>query len=95
MKKRILLVVFSLVLMFLLVGCSLDDLQETSQRNVVTNLYNSDVYDYVDPETGVHYLIYSHKSYNAGMGGIAPRLNPDGSIMVEKEGGKDGNSNDD
>lgn len=95
MKKRILIVVFSLVLVFLLVGCSLDDIQETSQRNVVTNFYNSDVYDYVDPETGVHYLIYSHKSYNAGMGGITPRLNPDGSIMIEKEGGKGGNSNDD
>lgn len=88
MKKRILLVVFSLVLVFLLVGCSLDDLQETSQRNVVTDLYNSDVYDYVDPETGVHYLIYSRKNCDAGMGGITPRLNPDGSIMVdEMEGG--------
>lgn len=89
MKKRILLVVFSLALVFVLAGCSLDDLQGTSQRNVMTNLYNSDVYDYVDPETGVHYLIYSHKSYNAGMGGITPRLNPDGSIMVEKEGAMD------
>lgn len=93
MKKRILLVVFSLVLVYLLVGCSLDNLQETPQRNVVTNFYNSDVYDYVDPETGVHYLIYSHKSYNAGMGGITPRLNPDGSIMVDevKGGGVNGN----
>lgn len=42
------------------------------------------VYDYTDPETGVHYLIYSEDQYNAGMGGITPRLNPDGSIMVEK-----------
>lgn len=42
------------------------------------------VYDYTDPETGVHYLIYSEDQYHAGMGGITPRLNPDGSIMVEK-----------
>lgn len=42
------------------------------------------VYDYTDPETGVHYLIYSEDQYNAGMGGITPRLNPDGSNMVEK-----------
>jgi len=42
------------------------------------------VYDYTDPETGVHYLIYSEDQYNAGMGGITPRLNPDGSTMVEK-----------
>lgn len=42
------------------------------------------VYDYTDPETGVHYLIYSEDQCNAGMGGITPRLNPDGSIMVEE-----------
>ena len=42
------------------------------------------IYDYTDPETGVHYLIYSEDQYNAGMGGITPRLNPDGSTMVEK-----------
>lgn len=42
------------------------------------------VYDYTDPETGVHYLIYSEDQYNAGMGGITPRLNPDGSTMVEQ-----------
>lgn len=42
------------------------------------------VYDYTDPETGVHYLIYSEDQYNAGMGGITPRLNPDGSNMVEE-----------
>lgn len=89
MKKRILIVVFSLVLVYLLVGCSLDNLQETPQKNVAMNFYNSDVYDYVDPETGVHYLIYSHKSYNAGMGGITPRLNPDGSIMVDEVKGGD------
>jgi len=43
------------------------------------------VYDYTDPETGVHYLIYSEHQYSSGMGGITPRLNPDGSIMVEKK----------
>lgn len=42
------------------------------------------IYDYTDPETGVHYLIYSEDQYNAGMGGITPRLNPDGSNMVEE-----------
>lgn len=42
------------------------------------------VYDYTDPETGVHYLIYSEDQCNAGMGGITPRLHPDGSIMVEE-----------
>ena len=43
------------------------------------------VYDYTDPETGVHYLIYSEHQYRSGMGGITPRLNPDGSIMVDEK----------
>ena len=43
------------------------------------------VYDYTDPETGVHYLIYSEHQYRSGMGGITLRLNPDGSIMTDKK----------
>lgn len=43
------------------------------------------VYDYTDPETGVHYLIYSERQYRSGMGGITPRLNPDGSIMTDEK----------
>lgn len=53
-------------------------------RVLNSNVTKKVVYDYTDPETGVHYLIYSEDQYNAGMGGITPRLNPDGSIMVEK-----------
>lgn len=49
----------------------------------ISNVQKRVVYDYTDPETGVHYLIYSDQ-YDAEMGGITPRLNPDGSIMVEK-----------
>lgn len=48
--------------------------------------------DFVDPETGVHYLIYEAEIYGSSggklytksaMGGITPRLNTDGSIMVD------------
>lgn len=53
-------------------------------RVIDSNITKKVVYDYTDPETGVHYLIYSEDQYKAGMGGITPRLNPDGSIMVEK-----------
>lgn len=41
------------------------------------------VYDYTDPETGVHYLIFSEHQYGSGMGGMTPRLNPDGSTMID------------
>lgn len=91
MKKRILLVVFSLALVFVLAGCSLDDLQnrhEGKQREVRYASYSHCVYDYVDSETGVHYLLYSFYDANGATGGITPRLNPDGSIMVDEvEGG--------
>lgn len=53
-------------------------------RVIDSSITKKVVYDYTDPETGVHYLIYSEDQYKAGMGGITPRLNPDGSIMVEK-----------
>lgn len=49
------------------------------------NIEKKIVYDYTDPETGVHYLIYSEHQYSSGMGGITPRLNPDGSVMVDKK----------
>lgn len=62
------------------------DNQETTQE--MTSLsafsYEDDVYDYVDPDTGVHYLVY----FGYRKGGITARLNPDGSVMVdEMEGG--------
>ena len=41
------------------------------------------IYDYVDPDTGVHYLVLSKKRGNGGIGGITPRLNSDLSVMVE------------
>lgn len=68
-----------------------EDNQETTQEiTSFSNLgYDDNVYDYVDPDTGVHYLVYC--GYRKG--GIAVRLNPDGSIMVDevKGGGVNGN----
>lgn len=71
----------------------------------MTILFDEDDYnmrktisDFVDPETGVHYLIYeafvrnrneiygssrSNLNTTSAMGGITPRLNTDGSIMVD------------
>ncbi len=87
MKKRMLFVVFCMMLLVILVGCSLEDFESNSEvtpvsSDILTSDGYSDVCDYVDPDTGVHYLIF----YGYRKGGIAPRLNPDGSVMVEKEG---------
>ena len=64
--------------------------QEDNKDGVMTSLYGNhnildgdNVYDWVDPDTGVHYLIYSYMSYGAGTGGITPRLTRDGHYMVD------------
>lgn len=41
-------------------------------------------YEFIDPETGVHYWVYSHGAGYTGMGGMTPRLNSDGTVMVTK-----------
>ena len=73
MKK---LVVILMLWCSLLVGC------DTDFEKVDGNKTNS-IKVYVDPETGVNYLIYD----DPYRGGITVRYNADGSIMVtEKEG---------
>lgn len=75
MKKFI--VIFAILCMFL-VGCSSD------LKHIDGNSANY-VKAYVDPETGVNYLVYK----SGYQGGIMVRYNADGSIMVtEKEGGR-------
>ncbi len=76
MKK---LVVILMVWCSLLVGC------DTDFKKVEGNKTN-EIIVYVDPETGVNYLIYT--SYKQG--GITVRYNADGSIMVTE---KDGEAN--
>lgn len=49
----------------------------------INKLYNDDIYEFIDPDTGVHYLVYSRSAPSKGMGGITPRLNANGSIMVD------------
>lgn len=77
MKKKILatLLVFGLAATTL-VGCS------NPTDNNIEKIYNSDIYEFIDPDTGVYYWIYSHKEGYGGMGGMTPRLNPDGTVMI-------------
>ena len=84
MRKKLMLFAATLVLMFSLVGCSMPKGTETSNSGSTSKIYNSDVYEFVDPDTGVHYWIYSSCMGYAGMGGMTPRLNSDGSVMTDK-----------
>ena len=89
MKKKILaiLLVFGLAATTLIgcsnpTSCSNPTGIETTKDNNIEKIYNSDIYEFIDPDTGVHYWIYSHKAGNGGMGGMTPRLNPDGTVMI-------------
>ena len=46
---------------------------------------NKNIFEYVDPETGVHYLLFIRKEGYGGMGGITPRLDKSGQVMIDKE----------
>ena len=91
MKKKLMIFLTATILTFSLVGCSVPEGTETSNEGTETSnsgatskIYNNDIYEFVDPDTGVHYWIYSHSEGYSGMGGITPRLNSDGSIMCDK-----------
>lgn len=57
---------------------------EEKQSQYFLEINSSDIYEFIDKETGVHYWIYSHSGYHCGMGGMTPRLKSDGSVMVDK-----------
>ena len=87
MKKVICCILLSVCFCTLLVGCSIDiDMEEpeASKEESILKIDNNDIYEFVDPDTGVHYWIYSHHEGGGGMGGMTPRLNSDGTVMVTK-----------
>lgn len=73
MKKLLILP----LLLLLVTGCNIGTNDETERNEVNKN----DIYFYTDEETCVEYIIYD--GYKAG--GITPRLNRDGTIMLNEE----------
>ncbi len=83
------------VLTIALCGCSTETLKEEQAQEpekVILNEYTKDsiggprggVFNFTDPETGVCYLIFKDQCAYGGMGGITPRYNADGTIMVRE-----------
>lgn len=70
--KRIFLTILIIALIILMCGCSSSDptLGDVKLHN-----------DFIDPATGVHYLIIQY-DWTSGFG-VAPRYNSDGTLMVE------------
>ena len=79
MKNKVLIAIIGLVMMFSLVGCG-NGVQ--SDESDIATLSGNYMYEFIDHETGVHYLVYSFQDVHNGAGGITPRLNADGSVMV-------------
>ena len=72
MKKVIAIILTIVLMMTFLVGCS-DDTNMTETSNTYVEFWT-------DEETGVQYVIYNRIAGYAGMGGITPRLDADGSL---------------
>lgn len=83
MKKKLLALGMTICIVFGMTGCGISGVQSSNSGDT-TKIYNSDIYEFVDPDTGVHYWVYSHKTGYGGMGGMTPRLNSDGTVMITK-----------
>ena len=77
MKKKLMIFLTATILTFSLVGCSVPETTESSESNSISKINGNYVYEFIDSDTGVHYLLFIK-------GGIIPRLNSDGSIICDK-----------
>lgn len=75
--KKILVMGLALVLSMSFAGCSLPEEEPSDKSNVFTVKHRLE--EYIDSETGVHYI----KPVSSGSG-LTPRLNADGTVMVDK-----------
>ena len=79
MKKVICCILLGIFLCVGLVGCNSVSTVTASEINMSPYMY-----EFVDQDTGVHYWIYSRTCGYGGMGGMTPRLNSDGTVMITK-----------
>ena len=74
MKKFIAIILATMLMMVCLAGCD-DDTNKTQSSNLNIEFWT-------DEETGVQYVVYDRACGYAGMGGITPRLNADGTLYI-------------
>ena len=88
MRKFVYMLVLSAIIVFSVTGCEPSDDSDVKMVKTIEGIYDSgNVYVYVDPETGVNYLIF----YGTRRGGMSPRYNADGSLYVtERSDNHDG-----
>lgn len=84
MKKKIVAIMLLMVVGCTTVGCGVKSESETGRTKIYNfTLLDGDtmrqIYDWVDPDTGVHYLIVD--DYRGD--GLCPRYNADGTLMID------------
>lgn len=82
-------VLMIIILCQFLVGCNskVDEVDKANKEIIKVErevkFKEGSMYEVIDSETGVHYLVYVRFKYSVG-GSITPRLNSDGSVMCDK-----------
>ena len=83
--KKIFSIFITVALLLSLAAC--DESVESKSTSDRPSIKDADVYFWTDEETGVQYVVYANKVGYAGLGGITPRLNADGTLHCDTEKG--------
>ena len=78
-KKTVCMVLLVWLACIFTTACELTQPNDIQPTNELSN--NDEIIVYVDPDTGVNYLIFK----GSDKAGMCVRYNPDGSIMVDKD----------
>lgn len=78
-KKTVCMVLLVCLACLFTTACELTQPNDIQPTNELSN--NDEIIVYVDPDTGVNYLIFK----GSDKAGMCVRYNPDGSIMVDKD----------
>ena len=84
--KKVIVTLLVIVLTVCLVGCTSETTETT--ETTIQKVNDSCIYIWTDEETGVQYIVYEKAYGYAGMGGITPRLNADGTLYGCDKGGE-------
>lgn len=86
--KDVVLSIFSTIcglILIIIVVISMFSDSSAIKENDIKEVDPSTIIIWTDEETGVQYVIFQYKKGYAGMGGITPRLNADGTLCIESE----------
>lgn len=93
MKKKVIVFAIALIgLVTITFGCGSSS-AEAKGENTIQNITEANCWvwrnwnacEYIDPDTGVHYIALYSKN-NGDVTSLTPRLNSDGTVMVDKKG---------